>query len=311
MRVSTLQYFQGNIGKLNALQSQQVTLQKQISSGVAVEKPSDDPARLFEGIQAQRGMDRAEQFNRNILFARTQLEQFDTALAQSTDILVDVKSRLLAATGSLVNDSDRKTYAVELQGLRDALLGVANKQDLSGRFLFAGNSESVQPINANFEYAAQRPTGNEPAGLTVQVGEGVYVNLGLTARDAFVLQDADPASTPPTGEVNVFSLLNEAIDSLNNGASADEIRGYSAGLNAVFDQVQNSRAGLGVRLASLDANEALNRSDKTNFAQLKSSAVDTDMAKAISEMVQGQNQVQAFQLSYSNIAKLSLFNFIA
>ncbi|HEY1057479.1 MAG TPA: flagellar hook-associated protein FlgL [Limnobacter sp.] len=315
MRVSSLQYFQGNVGKLTDVQAQLVELQQQIASGVSVDRPSDDPTRLFQGIQAQRGIDRAAQYNRNIVFARTQLEQIETGLSRASDNLVDVKERMIQAANGTLSAADKKTIAITVQSLRDDLLQTFNQKDLSGRYLFSGKSEdqqtfAVQSPGPTFPvYQGEVAASAGSAGLTVEVGNGIFVNLGLTAREAVVLSDADALTATP--EVNVFSLLDDAINLLNNNASAAQLAPVASQLDAVFDKVQNSRTAVGIRLATLDANEAINSSDQSTYAQMKKDAVDTDVADAISKLVQGQSQAQAFQLSYSNIAKLSLFNFIA
>ncbi|WP_370264035.1 flagellar hook-associated protein FlgL [Limnobacter sp.] len=314
MRVSTLQYFQGNIGKLTDMQARLSNLQNQISSGVEVQKPSDDPSRLFQGIQAQRGINRGEQLNRNISFARNQLEQADGALGQATNNMLEIKFRMVQAANGTLSASDRSSIAITLQAMREELLQLFNQKDVSGRYLFSGTEEEQATFESDPASGVAYPVyqGQTAAagagGLSVEVGAGVFVRLGVLGSDSMVLQVADPLAGTP--EVNVFSLLDDAVSLLNGNAPIDDIRAVAGQLDEVFEKLQNSRAALGIRMAALDANEAINDAELTSLSQLKRDSLDVDAAQAISELVQGQAQMQAFQLSYSNIAKLSLFNFI-
>ncbi|HEX4879679.1 MAG TPA: flagellar hook-associated protein FlgL [Limnobacter sp.] len=316
MRVSTLQYFQGNIGKLTDMQARLSALQNQISSGVEVQKPSDDPSRLFQGIQAQRGIERAEQLNRNIGFARAQLEQADTAFSQASDVMVEVKSRMVQATNGTLSSSDRSSIAITLQSMRDELLQLFNQKDVSGRYLFSGIEEDKVTFAVDAAagvpypvYQGEAVAGGASGGLSVEIGGGVFVRLGVVGSNALVLEPADPVAGTP--EVNVFSLLDEAVSLLNSNGPVADVRTVAGRLDEVFSRVQNARAGVGIRMAALDANEAIHDAELASFSQARRDALDVDAAQAISQMVQGQAQMQAFQLTYSNIAKLSLFNFIA
>ncbi|HEX4843650.1 MAG TPA: flagellar hook-associated protein FlgL [Limnobacter sp.] len=316
MRVSTLQYFQGNIGKLTDMQARLSTLQNQVSSGVEVQKPSDDPSRLYQGIQAQRGINRAEQLNRNISFARNQLEQAEGAMGSASDLLVEVKSRMVQAVNGTLSASDRSAIAVTLQSMREELLQLFNQKDVTGRYLFSGTEEekatfAVDPAaGVTYPvYQGEAVAAGNSGGLSVEIGSGVFVRLGVVGSDALVLEPADPIAGTP--EVNAFSLLDEAVSLLNSNAPVDDVRTVAGRLDELFSRVQNSRTALGIRMAALDANEAINDAELASFSQLKRDALDVDAAQAISQLVQGQAQMQAFQLSYSNIAKLSLFNFIA
>lgn len=318
MRVSSLQYYQSNVGKITEMQGNLVKLQDQISSGEGLTRPSDDPTRIFEGIQAQRGVDRVQQFNRNILFARSQLEQFDNSLGNLTDNLVEVKSLLVQAKNGTNNQANKDSIAQALEGLRNDIFSNLNRKDFSGRYLYSGKEEFNPPYASSSNpgsYNGEIPVAGESAGLTVEVGEGVLVNLGITARDLVVLEDQVPAAPPAAGtpESNIFTAMDKIIASLRGSptSGALDLDEGSQEVDTIFDQVQNNRSSLGIRLAGLDANEALNAADEITFESLRSKAVDTDMAKAISEFVQAQTQTQAFQQTYANISKLSLFNFIA
>lgn len=316
MRVSTLQYYQGNVSKLTEMQGNLVKLQDQISSGQGVTKPSDDPARIFDGIQAQQGVDRVQQFNRNILFARSQLEQFDNSMSNLTDNLQDVKELLVQASNGTNSSEDRFTFATALEGLKNEIFNNLNGKDVTGRFLYSGKEEFTPPyanIAAPGSYRGERPEAGQSSGLTVEIGDGVFVNLGITAKDLVLISEQAPAfpAVATTAESNIFTAMDKVIASLKGAGPAADLSNGFAEVNQVFEKVQNSRATLGIRLGALDANEALNSADELVFSNLRSKAVDTDMAKTISEFVQAQSQTQAFQQTYANISKLSLFNFIA
>ena len=157
--------------------------------------------------------------------------------------------------------------------------------------------------------AAEAVTGRE-----IQVASGRFVNLNITGQDAFV--------DPETNE-DAFAVLREAVALLRTpgfpngqeGATPQDtflkaFNAKGAQLDNVFDQVQISRTKVGVRLREVETLQQINQAAQLELERVAGEAVGLDYAKAISELSQGQLQLQAAQQSFASTSQLTLFNFI-
>jgi len=65
-----------------------------------------------------------------------------------------------------------------------------------------------------------------------------------------------------------------------------------------------------VRLRETETLSQINQAAQFELERVAGESVSLDYAKAISELSQGQLQLQASQQSFASVSKLSLFNFI-
>jgi flagellar hook-associated protein 3 FlgL len=72
----------------------------------------------------------------------------------------------------------------------------------------------------------------------------------------------------------------------------------------------NIRAEIGARMSTLDDSQAARENDKIALQSALSDTQDLDYAEAISRMNRQLMGLQAAQSSYSQISRLSLFNYL-
>jgi flagellar hook-associated protein 3 FlgL len=115
--------------------------------------------------------------------AQTALAQEDDALAQATRVLQDVKTLTVSAGNASLQNADRVSLATSLRGLYAELLGVANRTDGSGQYLFSGMQGGTQPFHetspGNVAYA-----GDEGARL-MQIGPQRRIAVGDNGAEIF------------------------------------------------------------------------------------------------------------------------------
>ena len=122
-------------------------------------------------------------------------------------------------------------------------------------------------------------------------------------------------SLEPPHKENVLNTLQSLITGLNDGTlEGDDFQQVLADgvvqLQNASEQVVFTQASLGGRMSALssisDANLAQDIHNKAN----RSSLVEVDMAKAISDLTQQETALQASQATFGRLAKLSLFDYI-
>ena len=189
LRLSTAQMHFQSLENLRARQAEISKYQQQIASGVKLTRGADDPTGIADAKRLEHVLASLDQFDRNSSLLSDRLRQQETALTDAGDALQRAQELAIQANNGTLNDSDRHTIALELLGLRERMLQIANRDDGRGRQLFAGTQDGVQPF----------VTG--ASGVSYLGNDGQ--NLVDVAPDT-ALADTDPGSRVfmqiPTGD---------------------------------------------------------------------------------------------------------------
>ena len=320
-RVSTNQFFKLSTDRMSKQQGELIKIQSQLSSGQRVLKPSDDPLAMSVALGATSGVRTIESYQSNITYLNNQLGQMDVTFQSASDVMVSIKEAMLQAANSTLSASDREIIAQDLEGRMQELRGLANQRNANGEYIFSGTFQDREPfqtpggaITGTFLETANAADANAVKGREIQVTNGRFINLNITGQDAFV--------DPNTNE-DAFAIMTDAIALLRNpgfpagqeGATPADtfLKAFNERANQmdkVFDQTQIARTKVGVRLREIETLEQINKSAQLELERVAGEAVGLDYAKAISELSQGQLQLQAVQKSFANTSQLSLFNFL-
>lgn len=146
MRVSTSQIYQSATASMSGRQSELLRIQQQMSTGLRLLSPADDPLAAAQAQGYAQARDVSAQYSKNVDAARTALAIGESALGEAGDVLQDARERLVQGANGSLSDSDRAAIALDLQARYDQLVSIANRQDGQGRYLFAGYLEDAPPF---------------------------------------------------------------------------------------------------------------------------------------------------------------------
>lgn len=321
-RISTNQYFKLSTDRMSKQQTDLVNIQGQLATGQRVLKPSDDPLAMSVALGAKAGVKTIDSYQSNITYINNQLGQMDVALQSGSDIMVSIKEAFMQAGNAVLSPADREIIAQDIEGRMEELRGIANRTDANGYYMFSGTFQDQEPfqtpggaVTGTFLETTNAAAAEAVTGREIQVASGRFVNLNITGQDAFV--------DPGTNE-DAFAILRDAVALLRTpgfpngqeGATPQDtflkaFNAKGAQLDNVFDQVQISRTKVGVRLREVETLQQINQAAQLELERVAGEAVGLDYAKAISELSQGQLQLQAAQQSFASTSKLTLFNFIS
>jgi flagellar hook-associated protein 3 FlgL len=147
MRISTNMIYDMGVASMQQSRGNQVKLQDQLSSGQRILTPSDDPVAAASALDVKQSQALNSQLKSNGDSAKSQLGQEDSALADATSLLQDVKTLAVYAGNPTLTNSDRASIATELASRYQELLGIANRGDGNGQFLFSGYQGATQPFS--------------------------------------------------------------------------------------------------------------------------------------------------------------------
>jgi flagellar hook-associated protein 3 FlgL len=149
MRISTQQIYQRGVSSLLEQQEKAMKLQSQISSGVKVQTPSDNPIAAARMELMNQRISITEGLQKNNDMATSSLNLEEGALNNITNTLQRLKELQLQGSNSTYSDEDRKNMAIEASGLLRQLKDAANSTDLNGSYMFSGAKSTVAPISIN------------------------------------------------------------------------------------------------------------------------------------------------------------------
>ncbi|MBL8386774.1 MAG: flagellar hook-associated protein FlgL [Hydrogenophaga sp.] len=146
MRVTTAHSYDTTIAQLNKRQAELVDQQEHISTGKRLVRASDDPVGAALAETVRNRLSRVQTDQRAIDASRTSMEQAEAALGEGSDLIQRARDLILSGGNATYGDTQRKDLANQLEGLRDELFSVANRQDSAGRSLFGGLGGSSTPF---------------------------------------------------------------------------------------------------------------------------------------------------------------------
>ncbi|MBT8440564.1 MAG: flagellar hook-associated protein FlgL [Gammaproteobacteria bacterium] len=300
MRLSTSQIFQQAVTSMLKTQSDVSKTQLQLSTGKQILTPSDDPAAATRILDLNQVIETTDQFQRNADFAETRLSIEESVLSEVGDLLQRVRDLAVQANNATLSASDRQALAAEVRGSLDGLIQMANSQDASGEYIFAGFKTDTRPFSddgsGNFSYAGDQGQRN------LQIGATRQVPVGDSGAEVFMKID-DGAG----GIASMFDTIHEfAVDLEANSPSGTTL----TRLDSALDAVLNTRAKVGSRLNSIDSQRNANDSFSLLLQENRSNLEDLDYAEAVSRFEQQILALQASQQSFVKIQGLSLFNFL-
>lgn len=146
MRISTNLQFTQSLNALLARQAESFKTQLQLSSGQKINQAADDPVGAGVAVQLDRARAELERFSANSNIVANRLNLAEVALTSFGDRLLRVRELAVQGFNGTQNAESRSAIADELEQQLEAMFALANSDDGSGRYLFAGSQGSAVPF---------------------------------------------------------------------------------------------------------------------------------------------------------------------
>ncbi len=182
MRISTSTFYDSGLNSMLTQQAAMLKTQQQVSTGLRVMTPSDDPIAAVQALDTQQAMSINTQYTANRGSASDQLSLVDSTLSSVSSLLQNASTIAVAAGNSTLSNSDRASYATQLQGQLQQLLGLANTKNGEGQYLFSGFQANTQPFAATS--AGANYVGDDGQRL-IQVSPSQQIAVSASGADIF------------------------------------------------------------------------------------------------------------------------------
>ncbi|KRP25615.1 MAG: hypothetical protein ABS22_06325 [SAR92 bacterium BACL16 MAG-120322-bin99] len=306
MKVSTSQIFERAMAQMSAQQSKVANMQTQLATGKQIIRPSDNPDQAGLIQRLSTALNRQDSYASNLGALTSRLKAEESALMTTENIMQRVRELAVQATNDTLSTSDRKIIATEVKALRNELLSLANTQDVSGNYVFAGSMARTKPFAENAQGTLVYQGDSNRIMVDISDQRQMQLNRpGSEVYSSIVRETAGGTSE----RVGFFSVLDDFSAALDNNNTAQ----MQSSLGEISQLTQNTAvaiADVGSRMAMADfQTDALN-DVKARYQQLLSNAEDLDYASAITQLTSEMMSLEAGQSSFAKISQLSLFDYI-
>lgn len=272
---------------------------QEVSSGLRVTHPGDDPGVAGLLVQSHVLQDRFEAIGTSAEFAESELNVADTAMNGASSALTRVRELAMQLVNPVYTASQRATAAAEVDQIFSQVLSHLNTR-VGDRYVFAGNRDGTAPFDVNGTYLG------DSAVRQVEIAPGVLAAASVRADVA--VKGIDPTTGAQTG-VDVLGAM-KALSAALRANDVTAIRATLDPLDTGLSQFAALRGQIG------DAQNAMSTAISTSEAaladeRLRSAALgDVDITEAATALAQAQQALQASLAASAQSLRLTLLDYL-
>lgn len=296
MRISTNQQYSSIKNQILDAQSRMDLYQRRVSSGVRVERPSDDPFATLGIMALSSARAKTEMHKGTAEAAAAKFSLAESRLGDMSDVMNDAKRIVLQGANGATTQEARMALAREIQSLQDKFLVAANGQDANNHYLFSGYKVTTKPFAPDNSITGNYVLYYGDAGTqNVEVGPGLFLPANMLIDDQVI---------------EAYNTLEDAKQRLEAG-DASGLSGITLDrLDKVAEQVRALRGEAGVSIKQFQEAAAMADRRTDELTTQISDRRDADLVETIVELQKAQNAYQASLSAISVVNQVSLLDYI-
>jgi flagellar hook-associated protein 3 FlgL len=246
MRVSTLGFQTNASQQMQTLESEISQTQQELSTGVALQSASDNPAAMAQVNQLNVEISASQQYQTNGSALNSNLTIEEQSLTDATNVMQSARSLAVEANNPALTSSQRQDISTQVQQLLQQLVSTANSTDANGNYLFAGEASTTQPFAqsgnsvtyngsssvSQVQISSNQRVSSSDAGsnvfMNIPAGNGTFTtavgasNTGSATIDAGTVTNAAQWVPPDTYTITFtdptdYTVTNSAGNPVSNG----------------------------------------------------------------------------------------------
>lgn len=306
------------------------TLQKQMTTGKEISKPSDNPFKVARAMQLHTDIDTNKQYNEDIKDTINWLDTTDTALNQVGDVVQRIRELLISSGNAGYSQNERNANKDEINE-KIGELGQILNTTFDGKYIFGGTRGTTKPVDVieesstgNSKLVYYKKGGGELVGgneysqikskLTVQVSEGVKMDYNVSASDVLEFKNGE-GNTLDLREI-LQSITNHLDGKNSDGTAKDSdavkklVNGDLEKLTDVMNNVLKIRSEVGAKQNRMDSAKTKNTDANFNMTEILSKTEDIDVTEKTMEFATLQNVYLASLSLSAKIIQPTLMDYL-
>jgi flagellar hook-associated protein 3 FlgL len=271
------------------------TYQEELSTGLRVNTPSDDPAAARQGMNIQTQIDANAGYLTNANQASAFMTDTDSAYTQMNTLMTQVEQAAVQGANGTEDASSRQALGQSVDAMLSQMVSLANTQS-NGRYVFAGSATNTTPFVESADGKSVAYQGNLDT-FSLQIGTDSSIPLNTNGTAVF------------TSPVNVFDTLVQLRNALNNN-DPTTVSTLIGNVTQASTQIQDAQGTLGGSEQRLTLAQNQLQGAQTSLNTLLGQTVDADLPATVSAMQQAQTALQSGLEAAAKILTPSLLNYL-
>jgi flagellar hook-associated protein 3 FlgL len=285
---------------LNDLQQSQVSLNtalQQVSTGLSVNNPSDNPTAAAAMVENSIESADVDQYTQNVSSTLSTVQTASSVLSSVVNSLTSAVSAGTEGANGTNSTADLQSLASQVEGILNSVVNAANTS-VSGSFLFGGTSTTT-PYTAD----ASSPTGFTYNGNndinSVAVGDQTSVQVNLPGSQIF-----------SSSSNNVIGALSSLVTALQSGNTTN-IQTSTAAVTSAVSFVGQQQVFYGNAVTQLNSQESFLQQDTVSLTTQATNLIGVNIATAATNLTQAETDNSAALAAIAKVLPNSLLNFLS
>jgi flagellar hook-associated protein 3 FlgL len=303
MRITNNMLQRDTIATLQSQSKQLLAAQRRVTSGLRIERVSDDPAGASAAMGARRELRALTQYQRNVDLAGARLNAEEGALDALGHTLVRARELAIAAGGP-GGEANYETILAEVRQLLGHAVALGNTR-FGDEHLFGGHQPGTAPFRVPGADDAEPPAPGSPFLSAEGAGQGQR-ETEISAGRAFLMNHDGQQVFLDSGALAALAGLADALESHSAAAIGESL----GALDAAFSKVQSLLGDVGARANQLELTTANLRALEVNLQTFRSDLEEVDFERAVTELVTRQTAYQAAMAATSRVIGMTLTDYL-
>lgn len=303
MRVTSGMMSNHLLNNLNRTASKMNNTQTQMTTGMKINKPSDDPTGITYSLRYRQELSSNEQYQRNTDSALSWLEFNDNMLTEVGSVMQRVRELTVQASTGTNSQESLDSISAEVKQLKEQMIDIGNSQ-FNGKYIFNGEVYDQKPYNFTktdgvSDTSAVRSLALDQGQVKYTVGAGVQMAINTSGNTVFGGDEAD----------NMFEIFNN-LESALAGGDLQKVGSQLGLIDSRTNKFSVVHAEVGAKTNRLELMESRLGDLEVNLTELQSKTEDADYAEL---MIKSKIEESVYNASLSVGAKIistSLVDFL-
>ncbi|WP_042170080.1 flagellar hook-associated protein FlgL [Paenibacillus gorillae] len=278
-------------------------LQNVSSTGMKLNKPSDDPVGITYSLRYRAELSANVQYQKNADQALSWLDFSDTVISQAGDVMQRLKELATNASNGTNPQEALDAIKSEIVELKKQLVDIGNSK-MNGKYVFNGEKFDQAPYDDATTLLKETLTDN--GSVRYALGANVTVDINLTGNQVFGNADL-PAGT--TND-NVFSVIDRIMAAVTPPANYSAVSSELSNIESSYDRMLNARAEIGAKVNRIELMQGRLADFELSLTDLQSKVEDADLEQVLIDSKTAQTIYEASLSVGAKVISRSLVDFL-